>query len=330
MKKVMGTSPGGNATRELNLWLDDEDRSILHLWIHKKGEEDSGGWEIKVKTAELQSAIEGDLGNWSERIETPKEMPTDLASYFRDHYWDFALEEYLQFAKNADWPISGEAGKAALYESGIAAFASDQSEAERQVAFESIYNNLQSYWQVFRGAKSKWNMEKTFGVLDECRDIHRKSGLTLSNLDDSSLAQRVMPCLERLTDLKVKFKGGYPYMPVSKFLHFLNPDLFPIYDTAVVWNKVFGAFEKDYLDLCTKEKLEPWADGAERYGNYMLWAADLVRQDRDFIKCFSDWFRAQANGRTSEMGDNAGCYSGAATAFEFVAIGAALIQRRAR
>ena len=36
--------------------------------------------------------------------------------------------------------------------------------------------------------------------------------------------------------------AGYPVMAVSKFLHFYNPALFPIYDNLVIWNGVLGYF----------------------------------------------------------------------------------------
>ena len=32
-------------------------------------------------------------------------------------------------------------------------------------------------------------------------------------------------------------------MPVSKFLHFYNPGLFPIYDTEMIFNKVLKRFK---------------------------------------------------------------------------------------
>ena len=39
-------------------------------------------------------------------------------------------------------------------------------------------------------------------------------------------------------------------MVVSKFLHFYNPGLFPIYDNKVIWNQVFRRFRNDFRDFC--------------------------------------------------------------------------------
>jgi hypothetical protein len=39
-------------------------------------------------------------------------------------------------------------------------------------------------------------------------------------------------------------------MTVSKFLHFYNPGLFPIYDNAVIWDKVLRRFRNDFRDFC--------------------------------------------------------------------------------
>ena len=38
---------------------------------------------------------------------------------------------------------------------------------------------------------------------------------------------------------RIKPNQDFPVMTVSKFLHFYNPGLFPIYDTEMIWEKVF-------------------------------------------------------------------------------------------
>lgn len=52
----------------------------------------------------------------------------------------------------------------------------------------------------------------------------------------------------------IKPKKSYPHMTVSKFLHFYNPGLFPIYDNKVIWEGVFKRFRNDFRVFCGARK----------------------------------------------------------------------------
>jgi hypothetical protein len=115
-------------------------------------------------------------------------------------------------------------------------------------------------------------------------------------------------------------------MTVSKFLHFYNPGLFPIYDTKVVCGKVFKRFEADFRGFCLTANI-PYDraindDTAAFLLYYMDWANSLLSVAHGrFMQVFVDWLREQ-NGaylhrRTIDL------TSLYATAFEITAIGAA-------
>jgi hypothetical protein len=62
-------------------------------------------------------------------------------------------------------------------------------------------------------------------------------------------------------------------MAVSKFIHFYNPSLFPIYDNEVVEYKVFARFRTDYREFCDGAGLDSSANGADFLRNYVCWAS---------------------------------------------------------
>src|SRR5664279_1950612 len=72
--------------------------------------------------------------------------------------------------------------------------------------------------------------------------------VTLTNFLKSETGPRLQASLESLREIKPN--QGFPIMTVSKFLHFYNPSLFPIYDEAVIWKKVFGRFEGEFRSFC--------------------------------------------------------------------------------
>lgn len=121
------------------------------------------------------------------------------------------------------------------------------------------------------------------------------------------------------------YPAVYPWMAVAKFLHFFNPRLFPIYDTAFMWKKVAnGAFKPDYLDFCRRRGFQQREDTARFNLQYTLWAAETIQDaDAECMTIFAEWFSAQIKGQPVAEGVLADVETYYAAAFEMIAIGAA-------
>ena|SRR5271157_3973139 len=130
----------------------------------------------------------------------------------------------------------------------------------------------------------------------------------------------------------IKPNQGYPHMPVSKFLHFCNPALFPIYDTKVIWDKVFKCFKNpDFRDFCSqavpmisydraiKDEVVTWLI------HYMRWANSLLSVAHPtFMPVFKEWLDNQPRSQLLKRRfDPTTLY---ARAFEYTAVGAANLE----
>jgi hypothetical protein len=248
-----------------------------------------------------------------------------LADFFRDPFYERALAKYAEVAKTRNWQIRN---KLQMYQWAKEAFGSDLSDDRKRAVFNNIYNNFRSYWQVFRNARGGyWSADETFDALSrDCRVVSRQSGVNLLTLTaDSEQSRALVACLDSLRNLKRT--QGYPCMPVAKFTHFFNPMLFPIYDYEVIWKRVLdGVFRSDYREWCAAHGTHSRADmdSARLNLNYTLMAADMIRRaDGEFMDFFARWFCQQAAGEPDghRVLDDMKSYY--ATAFEFVAIGAA-------
>jgi len=132
----------------------------------------------------------------------------------------------------------------------------------------------------------------------------------------------LLASLSRLRNIKPNKE--YPTMTVMKFLHFFNPRLFPIWDREVVGGRVFRRFRSDYREFCKSKNLDPYAKGAKFIPNYTLWAGDLIRSSgTKFMNSFARWFRSQVGSHPDTLNVLQDIDKYYATAFEFVAIGAA-------
>lgn len=139
-------------------------------------------------------------------------------------------------------------------------------------------------------------------------------------------SEKVLATLDKLRGLKPA--RDYPWMPVSKFTHFFNPKLFPIYDFTVIWKWVLnGAFRNDYRDWCHSQYLNPNGPGERFNLYYMLWSGHIIRQaDDNFMGFFSQWFKSQVGNHPDSQNVMDDLHHYYATAFEFVAIGAAALE----
>lgn len=218
-----------------------------------------------------------------------------------------------------------------MYEASRRAFDSSSAPNESLRQFERIYDVLKSNeWQVFRPQSPSvcWPADRIFQTIkQEFTDFAWGGPVTLLNFPASGLGVRLESRLAKMQGLKPKKQ--YPLMAVSKFLHFYNPSLFPIYDNAVIWEKVLnGRFKSDYRDFVQRERIPQQVameeDTAVFLRHYMVLASSLLGVAHSgFMKVFVDWFAEQPGANlTKRSFDPMKLY---ATAFEFTAIGASAV-----
>ena len=182
-----------------------------------------------------------------------------------------------------------------LYNAGKAAFGGAGGEAARREAFRGIYENLRRYWQIFRDSKSYWNADQIFDALaSEFQPYSRADGATLSGLGGDDRVG-LLKALRALRDLK---SGRYyPTMAVSKFLHFFNPMLFPIYDNAIIQDEIIGPggrFHDEYWSFARQSGLDHLDKNNDFYLRYVAWGRSLIRPESERVMpVFAEWFREE-------------------------------------
>jgi hypothetical protein len=233
-----------------------------------------------------------------------------------------ALEAYSNFARGSDWSVIH---KLDLYRLAGSAFEPDVAPQQALEPFTALYKALASHWQVFRphSPAECWSAEQVYTALGtHLRDYGPRSGVTLMDLGGKE--NDLMFSLQGMEGIKPN--QWYPVMTVSKFAHFYNPKLFPIYDTEVVENRVFKCFRKDYRQFCTSRGYDASDSGAQFLRNYVAWASECVRGAHDqYMNTFADWILDELPRREAERLDPQNVCSLYATAFEFNAIGAAVV-----
>jgi hypothetical protein len=193
--------------------------------------------------------------------------------------------------------------------------------------FAHIYNVLTTDFQVFRPQSpiDCWSPKKIFETIKrEFVEFSWYGPVNLLNFPKSGTALRLETCLAKMQGMKPKKE--YPLMAVSKFLHFYNPSLFPIYDNKMIWEKVlYGRFKAEYREFCSRERISNHvafqADTAVWLRHYMNFASSFLSiAHRNFMPVFLEWLGHQRGVDLSRQKfDAATLY---ATAFEFTIIGA--------
>jgi hypothetical protein len=239
---------------------------------------------------------------------------------------DRCLSAYARRTKKRGWWVSE---KARLYAEAERAFAADPPDPE---PFAEIYRTLRGYWQVFRNGRG-WSPRKVLAVLTSptCLACSNER-LDLVRLGKTRQVEPVWRCLRAMSGVKRLPTGRISAMAASKFLHFFNPGLFPIYDRAVVANKAFPRFAAE-LHAARERWAEPLApitfdpiytNGLGTYVAYLLWAADTMASanHRKIMARFRVHFERMLRdeGRPAAVPDGLDRFY--ATAFEFAMIGA--------
>jgi hypothetical protein len=248
-----------------------------------------------------------------------------LRSYFETDIRQRKALAGLYDAWGGLWDVSGSLH---LYEASHRAF-DPSSNAEGAFGnFKVVYDVLKSSeWQVFRpqSPENCWSPQQIFETIKaEFTDFGWSGPVDLLNFPKSGSGLRLE---SRLAKMKgIKRKSHYPLMTVSKFLHFYNPTLFPIYDTAIIWNRVLnGHFKTDYRSFCERERVPTTVatgeDTAAFLRYYMILASSLLAVAHgSFMQVFVDWLARQPGAELSKRNFNP--LKLYATAFEFTVIGA--------
>jgi hypothetical protein len=247
-------------------------------------------------------------------------------NFLRPQRFARCLRAYAERPKARGWWVSE---KARLYHLAAAAF---EPEKPDPAAFGEIHRTLRAYWQIFRNGQG-WSASRTFRVLTSppCRACAR-GRLALPDVAGRDELAQVWSCLAAMSGVKTLPKGNVSAMAVSKFLHFFNPSLFPIYDQAVVRNLAFPRFRAEINasrqrrsdGLAPFEATPLFARGLGPYVHYLLWAADCfagVDADRVMTE-FEAQFAVMLRDEGRETTPPAGLDRHFATAFEFALVGA--------
>lgn len=237
-----------------------------------------------------------------------------------------ALEEYAQHYL-ANWSL---ATKVLLYNDALEAFDPSHSDARALEAFAHIYNMLWNSWKLYRGARtnSYWNAEEALACLrGACLLWGMDNSLTPMTLDVSNNREQLQACFDAFAGIKRQGSGDYPWVAASKFLHFFNPHLFPIYDIAEVWNAALNnRFKDDYHSFCRQVDAKPGERSSVFNCTYIALAADLMQNAHpELMSQFASWFRGHCVDCVDENGILEDIDTYYATAFEMILLGAAKI-----
>ena len=212
------------------------------------------------------------------------------------------------------------------------ALITDPSNADYPRFEKDVYGMLKSYWQVFRphDVAECWPPDKIFHtILREFSEFAWHGPVTLANFLNHDQQPLLHPRLSKMKTLKPN--KGYPIMAVSKFLHFYNPGLFPIYDDAVIWRLVLEKrFNRDFRRFHAERSLRYETDDTvEWLVNYISFASWMLSSAAhpEFMRVFAEWLSVQP--RCQGVGGKligTGLY---AMAFEYTIIGAAAAEKKA-
>lgn len=203
--------------------------------------------------------------------------------------------------------------------------------------FEQIYAELRSYWQVFRGGKG-WTPDQVFDTLvSPACQLCSRTNLDLVKIQKGSEIERVWRCLSAMKGIKILRSGKISAMAVSKFLHFFNPGLFPIYDRKVIGQRAMPSFNEEMKQsrgkwqgkLTDVQNDSAFAHGLGEYLAYTLFASDCFSDVNAsasmaiFAQAFDKMVKEEDRGAEAPRG----IHRYFATAFEFALIGSSSLER---
>ncbi|MGZ3714277.1 MAG: hypothetical protein ACXVA4_02560 [Ktedonobacterales bacterium] len=242
----------------------------------------------------------------------PKEIIRNFSTTEIDEY----LRAYFRWANRANWSVAHHAhihAAAYLARKGF----------DRAGFFALVHGALVGYWRVFRPNSAR-PAEEVLDVLQR-RAVRRftEEDVSLASLK-ASQAHELWKCLIVAAD---GIKGPNSPMALSKYLHFLNPSLFVIFDREIV--------EKIAVSDIAIPKVENLSLNARNsypriamYLDFLYWASSVWRasQPAQFAALFAEHFELEAGQETGEpcLLSNGQLERLSAVAFEFVLIGRAV------
>ena len=235
-----------------------------------------------------------------------------------------ALESCRNFLGAKDWPVID---RLKLYDASHHAFDPVVPLGDALKWFRQIYDDLlrpapAGGWGIARNAAGPlWSAEKTFLTMkSEFSKFAWGGPVALLNFQNGSTQAALLSSLEKMRSFKPV--ANWPVMAVSKVLHFYNPELFPIYDNEVIWNKVLKRFRHEFKTFCYVSS-PPYdvGDTPTFYRNYIRWGAALLKSGYPrFMETFAEWLAKQPGADLTKRHFDASRLF--ATAYEFMIIGA--------
>lgn len=210
-------------------------------------------------------------------------VPTKILRNFQGARATDAMDAGFEFAvRTMNWPVND---RAHMYQMSDLAFGPSPDFE----SFSRIYNELVRYWKIGRNGELASATEVFRMLVNGCGETSRQSGNTLLNVDVVAIRNAVRAMR------RVKANGEYPHMPASKFLHFYNPSLFPIYDNAVLWERVLhGVFLPEWKGVCREYRINVTEQSDRFLITYFSWAAEVMRSaDPEVMIDFERRFRGR-------------------------------------
>jgi len=235
-----------------------------------------------------------------------------------------ALRACCHFLCAIDWAVSD---RLRLYDDSRHAFdpavpADDALKCFRQIYDELVRPPRAGGWGIARNASGPlWTAEKTFEFLKaEFSNLPWGGPVNLINFQN--IQTTLLSSLEKMKSFKPLKSSEWPTMAISKVLHFYNAELFPVYDNAVIDQKVLKRFKNEFKDFCLA--FSPpwnWENTPTFYRNYMGWGAYLLgAAHARFMEVFAEWLAKQPGADLSKRHFDAKRLF--ATAYEYTLIGA--------
>lgn len=255
--------------------------------------------------------------------------------YFKDvNRLENAIQAYVH---NTPWPVSD---KARLYDFAKFAFDPTKPQKQREQNFGKIYQDLITIWNIRRGGKLL-EAEEIFSILNslDCQACLAEKLDLVSLQNEPSDIDTLIGCIDAIKDIK-HITGDSP-MALSKILHFFNPKLFPIYDKYYIKDMVMRAFKDDFnifqfhFLISHKNLQKEVHPRVFKYLTFLLWVNHIFQANRDNIPQCTDYFARwfcnklkEENYDKEKINDiRIHIVNYYATLFEFVAIGAAFINK---
>jgi hypothetical protein len=239
-------------------------------------------------------------------------MKPTISSYFELPDVQFTLSKGFDYAESRNWQASDHAHLYKLAEDSFGA-------APNFEFFRILYSQLTQYWGIGRGGGLATPDYIFSRLIDGCRDSARSSGVTLISPEHL----RATAVATAIAEMKAtKRNNEYPHMAASKFLHFYNPGLFPIYDGAVIWNEILnGIYKREWSSVCYRYGIKVYETSERFLLTYFAWAAELSKcADEELTQSFSTIFRDRAR---LDKRDLPGLDKYYASSFEYALFGAA-------